>query len=84
MMALDALCGAIPLKMVLTITKEMIKEAWDMITTMRVGDDRMKKAIAQQLRWKFDLAMFNDGEIVQDYPLRLSGMVAHLARSARR
>jgi hypothetical protein len=49
------------------------------ITTMRVGDDRMKKATAQQLHRKFDLTTFDDGETVVDYALRLSGMVAHLA-----
>jgi hypothetical protein len=80
MMALDALCGVVPPEMVLTITKkETAKEAWDAITTMRVSDDRAKKATAQQLRRKFDLATFNDGETVEDYALLLSGMAAHLA-----
>jgi hypothetical protein len=46
---------------------------------MRVGDDRVKKVTMQQLRQKFDLATFNDGETVEDYALRLSGMAAHLA-----
>jgi hypothetical protein len=41
MMALDALCGTVPPEMVPMIAKkEMAKEAWDGITTMRVGDDR--------------------------------------------
>jgi hypothetical protein len=75
MMALDALCGAVPPEMVPTIAK---KEAWDTIVTMRVGDDRVKKATTQQLRQKFNLATFNDGETVEDYALRLSGMAAHL------
>jgi hypothetical protein len=45
MMALDALCDAIPPEMVLTIAKkEMAKEAWDAIATMRIRDDRVKKA----------------------------------------
>jgi hypothetical protein len=47
--------------------------------TVRVGDDRMKKATVKQLRRKFDLATFNDGETVEDYSLRLRGMVVHLA-----
>jgi hypothetical protein len=48
MMALDALCGAVPPEMMLTIAKkEMAKEAWDTIVTMRVGDDRVKKATSQ-------------------------------------
>jgi hypothetical protein len=44
MMALDALCGTVPPEMVLTIAKkEMNKEIWDAIMTMRVGDDSVKK-----------------------------------------
>jgi hypothetical protein len=51
MMALDALCGAVPPEMVPTIPKkETGKEAWDAIMTMRVSDDRVKKATTQQLR----------------------------------
>jgi hypothetical protein len=46
---------------------------------VRVGDDRVKKAMAQQLRQKFDLTMFNDGETVVDYVLRLSNMAVYLA-----
>jgi hypothetical protein len=45
MMELDALCGTVSLEMVPTITKkETTKEAWGAITTMMVGDDRVKKA----------------------------------------
>jgi hypothetical protein len=80
MMALDALCGAVPQEMVLTIAKkETVKEAWDAIATMRVGDDYVKKVTTQQLHRKFDLVTFDDGETVEDYVLRLSGMAAHLA-----
>jgi hypothetical protein len=39
-MAPDALCGAVPPEIVPTIAKE----AWDTIATMRVSDDRVKKA----------------------------------------
>jgi hypothetical protein len=79
MVALDALCGAIPPEMMPMIAKkEMAKEAWDAIASMRVGDDRMKKATTQQLYRKFDLATFDDGETVEDYALCLSSMVAHL------
>jgi hypothetical protein len=79
MMALDALYGVVPPKIVLMINKkETAKEAWDAIATMRVGDDRVKKATAQQLCQKFNLATFEDGETVEDYALRLSGMAAHL------
>jgi hypothetical protein len=77
MMALDALCGAVPPEMVPTISKkETAKKAWYAIATMRVG---VKKAMAQQLHRKFDLATFDDGETIEDYALRLSGMAADLA-----
>jgi hypothetical protein len=79
MMPLDALCGTVPLEMVPTIAKkETTKEAWDMIVTMRVSDDRVKKAMTQQLHRKFELATFDDGETVEDYAVRLSDMAAHL------
>jgi hypothetical protein len=45
---------------------------------MRVGDDRVKKAMAQQLRQKFDQATFDDGETIDDNALRLSGLAVHL------
>jgi hypothetical protein len=76
MMAIDALCGAVPPEMVPTIAKkEMAKEVWNAILTMRVSDDHVKEVTVQQLCWKFDFATFNDGETVEDYVLRLSGMV---------
>jgi hypothetical protein len=43
-MALDALCGMVPPEMVPMITKkETTMEAWDVIATMRVYDNHMKK-----------------------------------------
>jgi hypothetical protein len=80
MMALDALMLAVPPEMVATVVdKSMVKEARDVIATMRVGDDRVKKAVTQQLRSQFDHAMFWEGETVEDFSLRLNGMVATLA-----
>jgi hypothetical protein len=79
MMVLDALCGAVPPKMVLMIAKkETVKEAWDAIATTRVSDDSVKKAVTQQLCQKFDLATFDDAETIEDYALCLSIMAAHL------
>jgi hypothetical protein len=80
MMALDALYSAVPLEMVLTIAKkDMAKEAWDMIATMRVGDDHVKKVMTLELRQKIDLATFDDSEIIEDYALHLSSMAVHLS-----
>jgi hypothetical protein len=63
----------------MTINKDMAKEALGAIVTMRVSDDRVKKATSQQLRWKFNLTIFDDDETINDYVLHLSGMAAHLA-----
>ena len=46
---------------------------------MRIGNDRVKKSTAVQLRRKFDLATFSDGETIEDYVLRLNQMAATLA-----
>jgi hypothetical protein len=80
MMMLDALCVTVPPEMVPTIVKkETAKEGWDAIATMRVGDDRVKKAMTQQqLHQKFDLATFDDGDTIEDYAPRLSDMAAYL------
>jgi hypothetical protein len=49
-MALDALVSTVMSEMVATMAdKDMVKEAWDVIATMCVEDDRVKKDVAQQL-----------------------------------
>lgn len=79
MMVLDALCGAVPPEMVPTIAKKkMLKEAWDAITTMRVGDDHFKKSTAQQQHQKFDLAVCVESGTIEVYALCLNNMVVHL------
>nr|ABA92214.1 hypothetical protein LOC_Os11g11870 [Oryza sativa Japonica Group] len=48
-MALDGICSTVPPEMISTLaTKASVKEAWDCIKTMRVGDDRIRKASAQR------------------------------------
>ncbi|WVZ50369.1 LOW QUALITY PROTEIN: hypothetical protein U9M48_001627 [Paspalum notatum var. saurae] len=72
MMALDVLASAVRAEMVATIAnKETAKAAWDAIKTMRVGDKH-------HLRRQFDLATSKEDENVEDYSMRLSGMLATL------
>ena len=52
-------------------SKDSTKEAWDTLKAMRVGSDRAKKAKAQQLRREYDDMTFHDGEVVEDFALRL-------------
>jgi len=80
MEALDALCSAVSSELATAITnKDTAKEAWDTIKTLHIGDDRVRKNTAQQLLREFELSMFKDGESVEDYVLRLTGMQASLA-----
>jgi hypothetical protein len=45
--ALDAICSAVPEEMVSALaTKATAKEAWEAIKTLRIGDDRVRKATA--------------------------------------
>jgi hypothetical protein len=44
-MALDAICSTVPAEMIPTLAvKSTAKEAWDCIKTMRIGNDRVRKA----------------------------------------
>ena len=51
MLALEAILAAVPTEYREPLgAKNSAKEAWEAITTMRVGFDRAKKATAQQLK----------------------------------
>lgn len=79
-MALDAICSAVPDEMVPTLAvKESAKEAWEAVRNMRVGDDRIRKTNAQRLRREYELLAFRDGEGVEDFALRLTGIVNQLS-----
>jgi hypothetical protein len=80
MMVIDVLASAVPAEMVSSIAnKETAKDAWDTIKIMRVGDERVRKSTPQHLRRQFDLATSREDENIEDYSMRLSGMVAQLA-----
>lgn len=59
-------------------SKEMAKEAWESLKTMRLGNNRVRKAKAQQLRREYEAITFHDGEAVEDFALRLTIMVSQL------
>ncbi|XP_073362516.1 uncharacterized protein [Aegilops tauschii subsp. strangulata] len=78
--ALEAILRAVPPEMLATLAvKETAKEAWDSIKTIRLGVDRVRKAKAQSLRREFDNIRFKDGETVDEFALRLTGMMNNLA-----
>ena len=82
-MALDAICSAVPSEMISTLAvKESAKEAWESIRVMRVGDDRIRKTSAQRLRHQYEELALRDGEGVEDFALRLTGIVNQLSTLA--
>lgn len=56
--------------------KATAKEAWDSVAMKRIGDGRVKKNAAQQLRREFELTAFKDGKTVEEYALRLTSIQA--------
>lgn len=78
--ALDAICSAVPPEMVPTLaTKSSAQEAWEAIKTMRIGDERIRKSTAQNLRAEYEQISFLDGESVEEFSLRLTNIVQRLA-----
>ncbi|XP_066311136.1 uncharacterized protein [Miscanthus floridulus] len=59
-------------------TKATAKEVWQAIRTMRIGDERVRKATAQSLWAEYEQITFRDGESVEDFALRLSNLVQRL------
>nr|AAX95066.1 retrotransposon protein, putative, unclassified [Oryza sativa Japonica Group]ABA91624.1 retrotransposon protein, putative, unclassified [Oryza sativa Japonica Group] len=79
-MTLDAICSVVPAEMISTLaTKETAKAAWDCIKTMRVVNDRIRKASAQKLRSEYEALAFRDGESVEDFAMRLNTVVTQLS-----
>jgi hypothetical protein len=80
MLALDLLSSAVPPEMVsAVVSKDTTKVAWETIKTMRIGDDRVREVAAQHLLCQFETTEIKEEESIEDYSMRLSGMVQHLA-----
>jgi hypothetical protein len=59
-------------------SRDSTKEAREAIRVMRVSDDRVRASTTQQLLRQLENAMFEE-ESIEDFSMRLSGMVQHLA-----
>jgi uncharacterized membrane protein YgcG len=80
-MAFDAICSAVPPKMISTLaTKPSVKEAWESIKTMRIVIDYVRKVSAQKLCREYEQLTFRDGESVKDFAMRLSSLMNQLAK----
>ena len=79
-MAVDAILSAVPAEMIRPLaSKRTAKEAWEAIKSIHVGSDRARKMTLQRLRRDWELLSFRDGEQVDDFALRLSGMMSSLS-----
>jgi hypothetical protein len=78
-MALDAICSAVPPEMIAVLaTKDSAMEAWESIKTMCIGDERIRQAMAQRLRREYEMLTFRDGEGVEEFAMRMAGIVKQL------
>ncbi|CAO2199416.1 unnamed protein product [Urochloa humidicola] len=81
-MAMEAILKAVPPELVSPLASAegtTAKMAWEKIKTLRLGDKRVRKTRAQQLRREYENITYRDGEAVEDFAMRLTGMVNQLA-----
>jgi hypothetical protein len=77
--ALGAILKSVSLDMVSALAAgDNAKIAWDMLKTMRTGDNRVCEARRQKLRKEFDGMAFKSGESVEDFSMRISSLVSEL------
>src|SRR6185503_20272942 len=70
--AMSALLRSVPKEMWTTLgAKKSVKEAWEVVKTMRLGADRVKDVNAQKLIQEFENISFKDG-------MRINNLVANL------
>ncbi|XP_071680382.1 uncharacterized protein [Lolium perenne] len=79
--ALGTILGAVPPKMLRSLAvKDTAKEAWDALKTLRLGSERVREARAQTRRSEFENLRFKDGEKVEQFAMRLTGIMHELER----
>lgn len=77
---LKAVLRAMPPEMLTVLsTKRTAKKAWDAVKTMRMGSTAVCEAKAQGLGRDFEDIRFKSSETVDDFGMRLSGLVKNLS-----
>jgi hypothetical protein len=77
--ALGAILRAVPPEMLRSLAvKDTAKEAWDALKTLRLGSERVREARAQTRRSEFENLRFKDGEKVEQFAMRLTGIMHDL------
>jgi hypothetical protein len=77
--AMGTFMRSIPKEMWGTLgAKKTVKEAWETMKSMRVGVDRVKEISAQNLLREFENIGFKEREMVEDFGMRITNLVATL------
>jgi hypothetical protein len=77
--ALGAILRSVSSDMVTALAaRDNAEIAWDMLKTMRIGDNRVREARCQKLRKEFDAMAFKSGESVEDFTMQMSSLVSEL------
>jgi hypothetical protein len=78
-MALGALLRGVPQEMCSILAKKKtVKEAWEAVRDMRIGSDHVKTANAQCLMTEFENITFKDGEMLDEFGMRIESLAESL------
>jgi hypothetical protein len=78
-MTLDAITSAVPQEMLASLAvKVTAAEAWEVVKSLRIGNEAVRNARAQRLRTEFENIRFKEGESVDDFTMHLDILVAAL------
>ena len=72
------MCATPPEMHGMLAAKASAKEAWEAIRTQRLGSNRVREANAQKLRADFENIAFKEGELVDDFAMRISSLASQL------
>jgi len=77
--AMSALLCSVPKDMWQSLGgRKTVKEAWEAVQTMRLGADRVKEVNAQRLLKEFENIGFKEGEMIDDFGMRITNLIANL------
>ncbi|CAM0884436.1 unnamed protein product [Alopecurus aequalis] len=77
--AFAALSQSVPDHVMLQVAEcDTARDAWEMIRCARLGEDRVKKAHARQLKRQFDRLEMADGETIPEFAKKLIPLVSEI------
>jgi hypothetical protein len=76
---MSGLLRSVPSKLWGTLTtKDIVKQAWDVVRTLQINDERAHDVSAQQLHRDFANLTFKEGESVTDFGVRITALTTNL------